>query len=370
MIKAAYIHIPFCKNICSYCDFCKNYYNEKIVDKYLESLDKEIKGNYKEDVLSTIYIGGGTPSCLSLMQLEKLFIIIKKIKVNTNYEFTFECNYEDINEPLLIMLKKHGVNRISIGLQTFNKKFELLLERNINKSRMLESVVLVKKHFNNINVDLMYGFYHQNIKELEKDVDEFIKLGVTHISAYALTIGNNTKLNIYNTKELNDDDQSVMYNLINNKLKINKYNHYEISNYSKVGYESSHNMTYWNNEEYYGFGAGASGFIENIRYNNTKSINNYINGKTRINEEILNVDLLIKDEVMLNLRKTTGINKNQFKEKYNKDIKAIFNFDFLISNNLLKDTPQNIYIPEDKFFISNEIILKLFESSKLRVDNF
>ena len=364
-IKSVYIHIPFCHNICSYCDFCKNYYNEKIVEDYLNALEKEINNNYKNEIINTLYIGGGTPSSLSIKQLKKLFSIIDIFKLNKEYEFTFECNYEDINEDMLMLLKQNKVNRLSIGIQTFNKKFEKILERNIDKEKMYESILLSKKYFNNINVDLMYAIGDENLKDLEEDINEFIKLDVTHISTYALIIEDNTKLKISNIKEINEDTQNEMYELICKKLKENNYVHYELSNFSKKGYESKHNLTYWNNENYYGFGAGASGFIKNTRYDNTKSVINYINGKTIVFEEKLTKEDLINDEVMLNLRKITGINKKEFYNKYKINFNEVFNIDNLIKQELLIENEEYIYINPKYLFISNEIIYKIIYESHL-----
>lgn len=361
-VKSVYIHIPFCKNICSYCDFCKNLYNENIVLKYLDSLEKEINNNYKNEEIKTLYIGGGTPSSLSLNTLIKLFNILENIKLCDNYEFTFECNYEDITEELLVLLKDNKVNRISIGLQTFNKKFESILNRKVNKDKMIEKVNLSKKYFENINVDLMYGFNNESLEELETDLNEFLTLDITHISCYSLILEENTKLFIKDYEPVEEELETNMYYKIISVLKEHGYLHYELSNFSKKGYESKHNLTYWNNEEYYGFGAGASGFINNIRYDNTKSVPNYINGKTKVYEEKITRMQSIKDEVMLNLRKTKGINKEEFKDKYKIDIYDAFDIKTLTNDNLLIDISENIFIPEDKLFISNYIIIKLFDN--------
>ena len=360
-LKSAYIHIPFCKKICSYCDFCKNFYNEKIVDDYLDALNNEIVKNYKGDYLDTLYIGGGTPSCLSLKQLDKLFNITKRFNINKTYEFTFECNFDDITEDLLIKLKDNKVNRISIGLETFNKRFEPFLERNIDEKKMIEKVNLPKKYFDNINVDLMYALYDETPDELKEDLNKIVKLNVQHISTYALIIEENTKLYINNVKDEDEDLQADMYNLINKILKENNYIHYEISNYAKKGYESKHNLTYWNNDNYYAFGSGASGFIGNTRYDNTKSVFNYIKGKYIVNKEVLDKNVLMKDEIMLNLRKKDGISKKTFYDKYNINIDQIFDYKKLVNKGYLIEDENNIFIPEKYFFISNEIIYMILE---------
>ncbi len=365
MIKSCYVHVPFCKKICSYCDFCKNFYNSKIVSKYLEELSNEIKGNYDGEVLKTLYVGGGTPSCLSSFELNKLFSALKMLKLEKDYEFTFECNYEDITESLLKLLKVSRVNRISIGVQSFNKKYEKLLERPLSKEDITSKVSLAKRYFRNVNVDLMYGFPEQSIKYLYKDVLEFLKLDVSHISTYALMIEPNTKLGVRKVLPLSDDKQAKMYEVIVKTLKEHGYKHYEVSNFAKDGFYSLHNLTYWNNEEYYGFGAGASGFVNKLRYDNTKSVVNYIKGSKTVSEEMVNKTQMMTDEVMLGLRKVAGINKRQFFKKYEISFEEAFNVNDLINMGLLLSNDKFVWIPEDKLFISNEVILRVLDNYRL-----
>lgn len=364
MIKSCYVHIPFCKNICSYCDFCKNFYDVSNIKAYLVALENEIKENYKNEILNTLYIGGGTPSVLSYDELLKLFDILKIFRLSKTHEFTFECNFEDITEEKLKLLKQNKVNRISIGLQSFNDRFSKLLDRKINKEKMIKSVKLVKKYFDNVNVDLMYALPEESIDDLEEDLSIFKELDVNHISTYSLIIEDHTKLGIKKLKD-EDDISADMYYKIVDYLKANGYNHYELSNFSKIGYESKHNLNYWNNDEYYGFGAGASGFLSGIRYDNTKSVVNYINGKTRVYEEKISKNQMIMDEIMLNLRIIKGINKEKFKNKYNISFDKVFDYKDMILKGYLSETDKNIYIPKDKLFVSNEIILMLLDSYTL-----
>ncbi len=362
MIKACYVHVPFCKNICSYCDFCKNYYNEKIVDDYLDVLEKEVKNNYKNEVLNTLYVGGGTPSALSCKALNKLFKVLSVFKLNDDYEFTFECNYQDINEDLLKLLKENRINRLSVGIQTFNNKYMNVLNRNIDKEKMMANVKLVKKYFDNINLDLMYALPGETLESLVKDIELFVSLNVEHISTYALIIEDHTRLKMLNVNDIDDDLQAKMYYKIIEILKGHGYEHYEISNFCKIGYESKHNLTYWNNDEYYGFGAGASGFVNGVRYDNTKSIFNYLNERFKVEEELVNEECLIKDEVMLGLRKIKGISKESFKFKYHKQFERVFDYKELLKLGLLKEFNDMVFIPESKLFVSNEIIIKLLDT--------
>ena len=351
-MKSVYIHIPFCKSICTYCDFAKLYHNREWIDKYLDSLSNEIKSNYKGEKVKTIYIGGGTPSSLSMDMLIKLFESIKLFNYE-DIEFTFECNIEDINEELLMFLKNNGVNRLSIGIETFNEKYLKFMGRNYTKDDIIKGIELSKKYFDNISVDLMYAFPNQKLEELKSDIDEFKKLDLPHISTYSLIIEPHTM--IYN--KVSNIDPSLdrnMYDLIISEL--NEYNHYEISNFGKVGYESKHNLTYWNNLNYYGFGLGSGGYIDNIRYMNTRNIKEYIKGNYRLESEVLSDNEIVEDAFILGLRKINGINKKDFNSRYKLDINSIDIVNKLINENKLVDDGENIKINKDLIYVSNGIL--------------
>lgn len=351
-MKSVYIHIPFCNNICSYCDFPKIYYHKKWINDYLESLSKEIDLRYKGELIDTIYIGGGTPSSLELDELEKLFEIIKKIK--SNYlEFTIECNLDSLTKEKIDLFKKNNINRISIGIESFNESnLEFLNRKLIN----LELIEYIKKiGINNINVDLIYALPNETKEILIKDIDLILELDIPHISTYSLIIEPNTVLYNNNTKNIDDNLDLEMYNIICSKL--NNYNHYEISNFAKEGYESKHNLTYWNNENYYGFGMGASGYINNIRYINTKSINKYIENNYIYEEEKLNLKETMENEMILGLRKLEGVSISKFREKYNKNIEEVFNIEKLLKEGKLIIENDYIKIPNKYLYVSNEILI-------------
>lgn len=361
--KSLYIHIPFCKNICSYCDFCKMYYNEDLVDKYLESLNEELVNTYKGEELNTIYIGGGTPSSLSIKQLEKLFNILEKVKTSNNLEFTFEANINDISIDLLEILAKNKVNRISIGIETVNPKYLKLIERNHTKEEVKEKISLVKKYFSNINVDFMYGFNNQTIDELKSDLDFFKELDVPHISIYSLILEPNTKLFINNMTPLDEEIEFNMYFYIINYLNALGYNHYEVSNFSKPNYQSRHNLVYWNNKHYYGIGLGASGYIDNIRYTNTRSINKYLLGNYILDKTIIDDEINMENEMMLGLRKIEGVNKSNFFKKFGTSIEEVFDIDALIKDKLLVDKDGYLFIPIEKMYLQNSILVNFIKSN-------
>ena len=359
MTTSCYIHIPFCDNICTYCDFCKRYHNKEIIDKYLNALEKDIKENYKGEKLKTIYIGGGTPSCLDINNLTRLMNIVKLLNFDSNYEFTFECNPESITEEKLVLLKNNGVNRISLGVESTNNKLLKYLGRTHSFELVQEKVKLIKKYINNINVDLIYALPNETIIDLKNDLHNIVKLNVNHVSTYSLEIHDNTILGIKKTKNISDDLDSDMYNIICDFLKENGYTHYEISNFCKDNTYSRHNMVYWKNEEYYGFGLGASGYVNSIRYDNTRSMYKYINGIRILNEEKLRKQDKISYELILGFRLINGINKKEFKEKYGVELINQYNIKELISKGYLIDDGLNIKVSYDKIYVQN-IILESF----------
>ena len=362
MIKNCYIHIPFCDKICAYCDFCKMLKYDKFIDSYLDALEREIKTIYKGEELDTIYIGGGTPSALSLNQLERLFSILNIFNKSKNIEFTIEGNFESTNKEKLELYRRVGINRLSFGLESINKDNLKLLDRDIDLDRVKNIINEAKSlGFNNINIDLIYAIPFESMDVLKKDLDFIYSLDINHISTYSLIIEDHTKLKINNIKNISEDIDYEMYKFICDSMKKNNYIHYEISNFSKDGYESRHNLCYWNNSNYYGFGLGASSYIENRRCVNTRSLNHYILERYPKEIEYLDRDSEIEYEVILNLRKKDGIDLELFKNKYNKDLIDIYNYSDLLDNNLLIFSNNHLYIPEDKFYISNSIIVSILE---------
>ncbi|NLC48270.1 MAG: radical SAM family heme chaperone HemW [Tenericutes bacterium] len=356
-MRSVYIHIPFCNSICSYCDFCKFIYVDEWANKYLDFLNSEIEKYYEGETVKSIYIGGGTPSCLSESNLNKLIEIVSHIKLKKYGEFTFECNVNDINETNLLILKKAGVNRLSIGVESFNKYNLKFLNRKHNKKEIFRNIELAKEiGFDNINVDLMYALPIENMFILKKDVKNILKLKPQHISTYSLIIEEHTVLKNKKILPLDDDLDFKMYRYICKKLKKSNFEHYEISNFSLNGYESEHNLTYWNNEEYYGFGLGAHGYINNIRYENTRNFNKYLNHEYRLNELLVSIGEEMENELILGLRKVKGISISKFENRFNRDIFEVFKLAESIEKGHLMKDKDNIYIPEDKMYVMNDII--------------
>ncbi len=354
-MNSIYIHIPFCKYICSYCDFCKKYINKQPVDKYLDYLEKELKTKYNDEPIKTLYIGGGTPSALSLNQLKKLTTIINTINLEKNYEFTIEFNPDDLVEEKLLLIKQMGVNRLSIGVQTVNDELNIQNNRIHTMNQLKTGLKLTKNHIDNISLDFIYNLPNQSIKDIQASLDFISQYDeyITHISYYSLILEQNT---ILHTKEfvLKDEDiESKWYYYIVEELKNLGFEQYEISNFSKPGWTSKHNQVYWANQEYIGIGLGASGYQKGSRYTNTMALKDYFNKldagllPTMLEEKITNYDYQ-QEQVLLGLRTTKGIKINTL-DNIDYDLKY-----FNVNN-------EQISIKPEYFFISNELIVDILD---------
>lgn len=362
MASSVYVHIPFCLDICSYCDFCKVYYDSKYMKNYLDALEIEIKQRYHYEKIKTLYIGGGTPSSLSLEELKRLFEVISIFELEKEYEFTFEINIESINEEKLRFLFSKGVNRLSFGVQTMDSKYLSVLNRHHTDKEVEEKIHLSKKiGFSNINVDFMYGFYNQTVKDVIMDLTKIFNLGVEHVSCYSLIIEEHTKLYIENYQKADEDTEYLMYNKINELMKQYGFSHYEFSNYAKKNYESKHNLVYWNNEEYYGFGLGAVSYLDKKRITNTRNLIKYL--KRDFSSWIENVSLeeQMENEMILGLRKIKGVSLQNFKEKYHQSILETFDLKDLLSENKLVIKNGYLSIGEDYLYVSNEILVRFIK---------
>ena len=356
-----YIHIPFCDCICSYCDFCKILYNNKYIDNYLDNLEKEIRNRYKNETIKSIYIGGGTPSSLSYQELERLFNIIKIFKLDNNYEFTIECNVNNLDINKIKLFKDNGVNRVSLGVQSFNKEILTILNRSHTYKEVYNVINNLKNNnINNINIDLIYGV-NDNIDIVKKDIDYFLSLDIPHISCYSLIIEDNTLLKINNYQNIDEDIEYEMYKYIENKLTSNGYIHYEISNYAKEGYSSIHNINYWDNGSYYGFGLGSVSYIDNYRISNTKNISKYNKGIYISNREYEDMNTNMSNDMILGLRKIKGVSISKFYNKYKKDIREVFDIDDLINNKILIIDNDNMYIDSKYIYLSNQVLIRFIK---------
>ncbi len=321
-------------------------------------MQKEIQEKYRGEEMKTLYIGGGTPSALSLEELKNLMDIMMIFKKANVFEYTFECNIENITKEKLLLLKEYGVNRLSVGVQTSHEKFLKLLNRSHTKEMVREKVKEMKElGFSNINIDFMYAFPKESVEEVREDIDFFLSLDVPHVSTYSLIIEPHTLLGIKNIQNIDSDVDARMYETIKKSLKEHGYIHYETSNFAKKGYESKHNLTYWNNEEYYGFGLGASGYIDQIRYENTRSLTNYEHGNYVLEQHHLSKREQEENEMILGLRKMQGVSKSHFYHKYHEAMEDVFEIEELLKKGKLKENGDYLYIPDAYQYVANSILV-------------
>lgn len=316
MTDSVYIHIPFCKSKCKYCSFV-SFVNQEKIQSYVEALLKEIDKYYRGESLKTLYFGGGTPSLLNAEELKK---IIDKFQINHNCEVTLEMNPDDANKDYLKSLNSIGINRLSIGAQTFDNEVLKFIGRRHNFEQTIKTVQLAKDvGFKNISLDLIYGLPIANI---ESDLEKILQSKIQHISTYGLKIEEGSYFYKHYPENLPDEDmQADMYIKINEILNNAGFERYEISNFAQKGYESKHNLNYWNNEEYYGFGVAAHGYVDSIRYSNPNTLEKYFSVPFKHEcEHIVTQQEKLEEEIFLGFRKTTGINT----EKINR----IFDLDF------------------------------------------
>ncbi|MGX7049010.1 radical SAM family heme chaperone HemW [Pseudolactococcus piscium] len=360
---SAYIHIPFCTQICYYCDFAKVYIQNQPVDAYLTTLLAEFDA---QDIaaLKTIYIGGGTPTALTARQLDTLLSgITRHLDLNQLKEFTVEANPGDLSDDKIAVLKKHHVNRVSLGVQTFNDKLLKKIGRSHTAQDVFDNIAKLKAAgFDNITIDLIYALPGQTMADVKKDVATLLSLDLPHVALYSLILENHTifmnKMRRGKLDLPSDDSDFEMYNYIIDSLETAGYDHYEISNFGKKGFESAHNLMYWDNAEYYGFGAGASGYVSGIRYKNHVPIHHYLeNDDKRAVQEALTIKEQMEEELFLGLRKKSGVNTVAFNRKFNQDFDAIYGETVakLIEKHLLSRNEETIFMTRQGLMLGNDV---------------
>jgi len=364
-----YIHLPFCERKCYYCDFNSFKTHSINIDLYIENLIKEL--NLYEDTLKnysigTVFIGGGTPSSIDDKYITKIMKSISKVFNTENLtEITIEVNPGTLSRDKALSYKKAGINRISIGLQSLNNNLLKSIGRIHNKEDFYNTLNTLRDvGFDNINVDLMFGLPSQTMDDLLDTLNEVISLKLEHISLYGLIIEEGTLFNRWYRKgllDLPDEDlEREMYHKSVEILKINNYEHYEISNFAKLGKKSLHNQVYWNVEPYIGIGLGSHSNLLNMRfwnYSDFKKYNDSLrNGLLPIEgDETIKKDMEIAEYCIMNLRLNDGINKDKFELRFNIDINSLYGDIILkhIKDDLLEDNNENIKLTKKGLDLSN-----------------
>ena len=330
---SAYVHIPFCTQICYYCDFSKVFIKNQPVDSYLEHLLEEFR-SYDIQKLRTLYIGGGTPTALSASQLEVLLKgLTKNLDLSVLEELTIEANPGDLDADKIAVLNNSAVNRVSLGVQTFDDKMLKKIGRSHLEKDIYENIDRLKlAGFDNISIDLIYALPGQTMEQVKENVAKAIGLDIPHMSLYSLILENHTVfMNRMRRGKLplpKEELEAEMFEYIIAELERAGFEHYEISNFSKLGFESRHNLMYWDNAEYYGIGAGASGYVNGVRYKNHGPIRHYLSaveeGNARITEEHLSQKEQMEEEMFLGLRKKSGVSMARFEEKFGRSFDGLY----------------------------------------------
>ncbi|MBM7597913.1 oxygen-independent coproporphyrinogen-3 oxidase [Virgibacillus halotolerans] len=381
MINAAYIHIPFCQQICHYCDFTKFFYNEQLATDYIEALTNEINVNVsgEHNKVKTIYIGGGTPTALNIEQLRSLLTVInRKFDVANCEEFTIEANPGDFDKEKAKLLKDFGVNRISLGVQVLDDQMLEALGRLHKVSDVYQTIdQLHQQNLSNISLDLIYALPNQTVEQFKTSLDEAVSFQLPHYSTYALQIEPKTVFYQRHKKgklpRPPEEDEVEMYHILKDTMTKNGILQYEISNFAKPGSESKHNLTYWNNEYYYGLGAGASGYLPGKRFINLRPLPAYTKQAMADGKPVLHVDKIglkeqLEEEMFLGLRKMEGVNKIHFEKKYGFSLNALYKRSIagLVQEGLLAENGQIIQLTDQGKLLANDVFEKfLLEDSDL-----
>ena len=361
---AIYVHIPFCKQKCKYCDFTSFENKEDKISIYIEALIKEIlsyKEKVKNYIVTSVYFGGGTPSFIDANFIEEIYNSLKdNYKFSDDMENTIECNPGTITLDKLKKYREIGFNRISFGVQTFNDKLLKDIGRVHSVNDAISGFYMAREAgFNNISLDLMFGLPSQTLKDVSETLNKFIELNPEHISTYSLKIEEKTVLGrLYDEGKISlpaEDEERKMYYLIKEKLKQVGYNHYEISNFAKCDFESRHNTAYWERQNYLGFGLGASSCFEEVRFSNTNNFDEYIEdfeSYIKDREELKKEDI-DSEKVILGFRMLKGIDEELIcYDKWRKSVKK------LISAGLVIKEEGRIRLTDKGLDLANQVFIE------------
>lgn len=318
-----YVHVPFCKDICAYCDFMRCRYYAPLADKWLQRLRLELHEKHI-DPIETLYIGGGTPSALATHQLEALLQMLAGYTKSVQ-EYTIEVNADSLTDEKIELLSRYGVNRISMGAQTFQNKLLKIIDRKADRNMIVERIdQLHQAGIHNISLDLMYGLPKQSLSMWEDDLRMAVQLPISHISLYSLTIEEHSVFGRTNVQPCSSELEADMYEVAIAILTKHQFEHYEISSFAKAGRRSLHNQMYWHYEDFYGIGCGASGKQQHIRYDNTKNLHTYIQEGCKCEPIVLRKEDEMFELLMMSLRLQEGLSIAEFQNRFQVSIFDVY----------------------------------------------
>lgn len=362
MVKNVYIHIPFCKSKCKYCSFI-SYPCISLKEKYLDALKEEISRFYAGEEISTLYFGGGTPS---LLKTEEFLRLLECFKFEPDCEITAELNPDGLTFEYLESLHNIGINRISLGCQTFDERILKLIGRRHTAADVVTAVQNAQRAgFGNISLDFIYGLPEQTVESFVQDLRRALSLGIQHISLYGLKIDGGCYFYKHPPECLPDDDmQADMYKQAIEILTENGFEHYEISNFSLEGFNSRHNLNYWDNNTYYGFGAAAHGYVGGVRYFNKETLEDYIkNLLIRFEEHLVTPQEKLEEEIFLGFRRGRGINTEKINAKFDINFEKKYQNilqKYIQTGHILK-TKYGYKFSDEGFMLSNFILAEFLE---------
>lgn len=367
---SAYIQIPFCEHICYYCDFNKVFLEGQPVDEYIEALLKEARLALRQnpvEKMETLYVGGGTPTSLTASQLERLLSGLREILPYYNGEFTVEANPGDLTADKLDVMKNYGVNRLSMGVQTFDDRLLKKIGRKHTAQDVYDTIQLLEeKDFSNVTIDLIYALPGQSLESFRDTVIRALALDLPHYALYSLILENQTMfMNWVRRGKMHLPEQELeaqMYAETIDAMEKAGRKQYEISNFAKPGFESQHNLVYWNNQNYFGLGAGASGYLGNRRYKNRGPIQHYLKSLKNdqlpvLEEEILTQKAQIEEEMFLGLRKILGVDKTVFENRFGFSMMDVYGdvIEKLKQQKLITETDSRVCLTEEGLFRGNDV---------------
>lgn len=360
-MSGIYIHIPFCASRCIYCGFYSTTGLE-LRQKYVDVVCKEMTMREVSSPIETIYFGGGTPSQLTPEQLRQLFLYINKVYAPHVTEVTIEMNPDDVTPEYAETLSQLGVNRVSMGAQTFNDERLRFLRRRHSSSQVYDAVrILREAGICNISIDLMYGFPGETLDDFRRDIDAALALDVEHISAYCLMIEEGTALHRMGVEAADEETERAMYEILIDCLTAAGYEHYEISNFARPGYRSRHNSSYWNDTPYIGLGAAAHSYDGNCRSWNVADIRAYIaaieRGELPTECEELDADTKYNDRIATALRTRDGLNLGELDERHRQY--CLTETQRFIADGLLEIVDNNLRLTRRGLFVSNMVMSEL-----------
>jgi len=368
---SAYIHIPFCEHICYYCDFNKVFIEGQPVDEYIDMLIREMQLTrqlYPADKMETIYIGGGTPTALSVEQLDKLLLGVRReLPFDDRNEFTVEANPGDLTLEKLRVLQHYGVNRLSMGVQSFDDRVLKKIGRRHSSQDVFDTMKVIESSgLTNVSIDLIYALPNQSLASFEDTLTKALALDLPHYSLYSLILENKTMF--YNWMRQGrlrlpgEDTESDMFDMAIDRMVQAGKHHYEISNFADEGKESRHNLVYWDNEHYYGLGAGASGYLGQKRYKNHGPIQHYLEPLRHhrlpvVSEESLSLTNQMEEEMFLGLRKAAGVSSLRFQQKFGRALTEVYGdvLNDLMARQLLAEKDGSYFLTKQGLHLGNDV---------------